>query len=883
MEFKVSVVMAAYNSEMFISQAINSVINQSLDFKKHIQLVIVDDASTDNTLKIAEYYSDMYPQNIIVLSNEENRGAAYTRNVGLKYAQGEYINFLDSDDYISEYAFTKVTDFFKRNPKADIVSIPIYFFGNKKGEHKLNFKYNKTQLINLNKNPEYIQLSGASSFFRHSRIKNHKFEENLRVSEDPLFINQILLKNPLIGFVSDCGYYYRKHEVSNSLISSSKYYKSFFTTRFNYYFFRLIRDSIEEHGAVPKFIQYVLMYDLYWLSTIEDVSYILTKEEFLKLHSNILKLLQYIDRDVIINQQLGDNRINIHLLLLKLFKTEYLKDKSNIHDESIINEDALTQIISDLNVNSITVNTFEFKSTDEIRICGVYTTFSANETEIKIIADGREYSTNNHQRQDNYSLNFNYAYNHCFEVTIPVSKVISFKANNRNLQISYAKSSRLSKTSKYYLGKEYIATDCDSYIKIEDKSWGNILKKEFNVVKTMILNHKQGWRTGVLLRILYFLTYPIYNNRRIWIFMDEANRAEDNGVTLFEYAVSNEPHNIDKVFTISKSDVEYNFSNRKGKVQKLLGLDKSNETFDEISKTGYVLPYKSLKHRLYSLFAEAVITSYADNPTVYPSWDNFEYVSGLTRSKTVCLQHGVSTRVTNHCGNNLKLIACASETEKGEFLRNDYDENTVKVLGFPRFDNLKHSESKKELLIIPLWNRHFNNLTVETFMKTNFFNTYNRLLNDDELIRYLDGAGYKIVFKTHPKFNKFLMAFNKHSMVEFTNLSYSEVLNDSSLLITDYSSCAFDFAYLKKPVIYYHFNHNEFQNKTESYFSHDEMGFGPVVKNIEELKKTVISMIENDCVMDDDYQKRVDEFFKYIDGGNSKRVYDALLEMDFYY
>ena len=205
--------MAAYNSQDYISHAINSIINQTLDFKKNIQLIIVDDASTDHTLKIAEYYQKNYPGNIQVFSNKTNHGVAYTRNIGLKHVQGEYVNFLDSDDYITNNTFAKVTEFFKQYGDTDIVSIPIYFFGDLKGDHNLNFKYEKTQLINLLKQPEYIQLSGASSFFRYSAIKNHTFEENLRVSEDPLFINQILLKNPIIGFIHDCGYYYRKHPI----------------------------------------------------------------------------------------------------------------------------------------------------------------------------------------------------------------------------------------------------------------------------------------------------------------------------------------------------------------------------------------------------------------------------------------------------------------------------------------------------------------------------------------------------------------------------------------------------------------------------------------------------------------------------------------------
>ena len=127
MAFKFSVVMTAYNSENYLSVAIESIINQSLDFKRNIQIIIIDDASYDHT---------------------------------------EFVNFLDSDDFITEYAFNQALDMFKKHDEIDIVSMPIYYFGARKGEHSLNYKYDKTQVINLEEHPEYIQLSGPSSFFR---------------------------------------------------------------------------------------------------------------------------------------------------------------------------------------------------------------------------------------------------------------------------------------------------------------------------------------------------------------------------------------------------------------------------------------------------------------------------------------------------------------------------------------------------------------------------------------------------------------------------------------------------------------------------------------------------------------------------------------------
>ena len=325
-----SVVMTAYNSENFLSVAIESIIDQSLDFKRNIQLIIIDDASDDHTPDIAYYYQNKYPENVFVLRNDDNYGPAYSRNRGLGHVLGEYVNFLDSDDFITEYAFSKALDFFKKHDEIDIVSMPIYYFGARRGGHSLNYKYEKTQVVNLEEHPEYIQLSGPSSFFRFSALKNYKFDENLRVSEDPVLINQMLLDNPNIGFLDGCAYYYRKHDDNSSLIGSSTQKKSYFTSRVDNYFLKLIDYALEKKGEVPKFIQHVIMYDLQWIFEIKKINYLMNRKEVLGLYVKLIKILSYIDDDVIIFQKSIPGTLKAHIMLLKKHSVEYLADKSNV-------------------------------------------------------------------------------------------------------------------------------------------------------------------------------------------------------------------------------------------------------------------------------------------------------------------------------------------------------------------------------------------------------------------------------------------------------------------------------------------------------------------------------------------------------------------------
>ena len=118
----------------------------------------------------------------------------------------------------------------------------------------------------------------------------------------------------------------------------------------------------------------------------------------------------------------------------------------------------------------------------------------------------------------------------------------------------------------------------------------------------------------------------------------------------------------------------------------------------------------------------------------------------------------------------------------------------------------------------------------------------------------------------------------RDSIIADDKKTYRELFNESELLITDYSSVAFDFSYLKKPVIYYQYSDDYNFDLSESYFDYKTMGFGEVIKKEDDLIKLIKGYLDNDCKMKEVYKKRVDEFYKYNDQNNSKRVYNWIYE-----
>ena len=337
--------MAIYNTKNYLREAIDSVINQTIGFEDNIQLILVNDGSTDGTKNVLLNYANKYPDNIILI-NQENQGQAAARNMGLKYVEGKYINFLDSDDYLSDNAMEEIYKFFSSNDdEIDVVSLPIRNFGRVNDEHILNYKFKETKIIDLKNEPNNPQLHVASSFIKFDAI-NELFLTNLIVSEDSNFINKILLKKQKLGVLSSTYYFYRKHKNFGSTLDNASKNVKFYNDRLTNHFLNLIEYSINMQGFVPKFIQYTLIYDLYWLinETKSEIFFTLDESDFMILIHNVL---DYIDDDVIWNNP------NLKYGVLKKFLF-YLK----FNESSIIPNNGVQLMVSNKLIDKLDYHSF---------------------------------------------------------------------------------------------------------------------------------------------------------------------------------------------------------------------------------------------------------------------------------------------------------------------------------------------------------------------------------------------------------------------------------------------------------------------------------------------------------------------------------------------
>lgn len=936
-KFKFSIIIAVYNTEEYLSESIESIINQTIGFNS-IELILVDDGSTDNSKEICLTYQKQYPNNIKYVF-QENQGQAAARNNGMEIANGKYLNFLDSDDKLESNALELVYDFFAEYYHlVDVVSIPLRFFDREEGEHILNYKYNKTRLVDLTRDPNYIQLSASSAFFKKDAIKNEKFNTELVISEDALFLNKILLEKNTLGVIADTAYLYRKRNEKGSTIDSSIQNKDYYIHRSKAYFKELFDYSKSKYGKTPDFIKYTVMYEIQWMFAIGNINEILNENEINWLYDFLYTILQEIDDEIILNQKHEDSSLLKTILIFKHdVKIKTQKDSEKVLKK--VNERIIDQLhyhvfyfdnIEIVN-NELCVLGFlrSFFNDDELKIQAVKYDESSfnkiweehinknkelffdenhidkldsyydlntiknlkNESFFKLDSYNEEYnkifneftSKNaeiipikelHYPKRDRTYLNLSYDGFLNFECSIPLQSIetssIKFQVKyddlTYNLKTAINYYSKLTSESYYSKKGDFLIKYEEDNFKITNYSDEKLLNLERENIRYLELKGEPKLDEVIEFRKNYLNNYLKYKDRKIWLFIDRPDMADDNAEHLFKYAI-NQDDGIEKYFVIKKE----------------------SKDFERLRKIGPVIEYQSKEHMLLGCFAQNVISSHPDDEIINPFFGDFEkYYNGLFSSKLCFLQHGITLNNVSEWLRKydkfLSLIVTASKKEHQSFFDNpyNYDESVVQLLGFPRFDNLKKGCEKNQILIMPTWRRFFIHHSKQEIKNSNYIKKINSLLNNDKLIKFSKKNNFKIIFKPHPNLYEYIDLIKADDYIKIDyDSSYQKLLKESKLFITDYSSITFDFAYMKKPVIYYQYENDEFHfNLDESYFDFDEMGFGKIANDENTLVDLIKKHIDNNCIMDDKFQSRVDEFYEFNDTDNCKRVYEFILNMD---
>lgn len=895
--FKFTMVIAVYNAEAYLKETIESILCQDIGFKKNIQIVLVDDGSSDNSLTVCNYYAERYKNNIVV-KHKENSGVSSTRNYGLQFAEGKYINFMDSDDMLSSNTCSSVWEFFEDNyEKTDVVSIPINQFGAITGPHWQNYKFNKgTRIVDLNKEYGITCMNSAASFIKNRVAKAFKFDESLDHAEDLKYMLQIVPLKMHIGVVAECEYLYRRYpEGVVSLVSSGKKKKNFYTNSLNVLVYETINKYMAELGYVPAFIQNTLMVDMQWkLKMREFIEGVLTEEEQAEYLEKLSGIFKYIDDQVILTQKMMQLEYKYQAIKLKygyvtkkkIFKDILYSVKNtiigyasssrdyiefiNIKDNKLVMEGYTTVVDSEENDEidnyvSVGGNLYKCEKTDiEIESKNVFGRLMACvpyrvEISLNDETTGKEIylytSVNGHIIARR---------NHIFSKFAPFSKVCEYQ---------------------YVVKNDYIIKKIKSGFVVEkyDEQAANALEAEYIENLKLIREEKlreedfadaQLLEEAIAVRQEYF-AMKTNKQKEIWLVSDRPDVAGDNGEAFFRYLSNVKPKDVDYYFVIAEGTAGY----------------------DEMSKCGRIIPFGSEKLNMYTLLADKIISSQAEDYILNPFDKLYDYVRDLLHYKFVFLQHGIIkddlSGWLNRYNKNISLFVTSAKAEYDSIVNGSYyyTEGQVQLTGLPRFDRLiAKKKPNKEIVFMPTWRKNLasgvdsktgKRVYMKGFTDSDYYKFYQKLISDERILEALKKKGYKGKFVIHPSNKENACDFVGNDVISicYEGISYREEFINNALLITDYSSVVFDFAYLKKPVIYTQWDKEEFYAEhtyDEGYWDYKEDGFGPVCESYEETVAEIIEAVNNNCVIDEKYEERINKFYDAFDGKNCQRVYEAI-------
>jgi len=214
MSIKISVIVPVYNVELYLEKCIESICNQTY---KNLQIILVDDGSTDSSGNICDLYGKK--DNRITVIHKTNGGLSDARNAGLDIADGEYIGFVDSDDYIAPEMFEHLLNLSKIN-NGDIVICD-----------KVEFNENETICVNnkleqitvLDRNLAIAQLANDTTIRSHvwNKLYKHNLFDGIRFDvgkayEDVYIMHRLFLKTQKIVITNQVFYYYLQR--SNSIL-----------------------------------------------------------------------------------------------------------------------------------------------------------------------------------------------------------------------------------------------------------------------------------------------------------------------------------------------------------------------------------------------------------------------------------------------------------------------------------------------------------------------------------------------------------------------------------------------------------------------------------------------------------------------------------------
>ena len=868
---QVSVIVPVYNVEEYLEKCLNSLINQTID-KNDMEVILIDDGSKDNSPAICDEYASKY--SYIKVYHIENNGVSNARNIGIDKAHGKFIMYLDSDDYLSKNAVNGLCKYFEKHyDEMDLLTYTEYQVKEGVAKPLKHFRYkyiNKTGVFDLS-DPDYMYFiqTNMNIVVKNMGEHNVKFDTSMTFHEDQKYIMTILEDKQTIGFYKPAIYYYFVNVTGASGMKKHPYYIHDKTIE--------MWEQFVSGESVPKVVQAYFLNDFRWKLKFDVLwPYQYKGERFETEVNRYVDLLKKIDVDLLVNypeMPYGHKAYILGLAYGDRVSTEIIDDKYAVclDGNALFDFEDIEAFLSRFHVRNgvLTIvgalKCIPLNFTNDIKMS--YTVIcDGNKTEYKV---NLKESSLSYFQSKTITNNFK-----GFNIKIPVKPgmKILFKTVLLGKEIpmyfSYPPTCPFCRRLHRH---SYVAEDmhikCKRHeIKIRKSNFTDTVK---NIIVSGIYMPKIGFR-NMLVRIYS----PFYRKKhKIWIYCDSSKTVKDNAYYQFihdskvndgieRYYVCNSEANIDGWFDDSLKDK--------------------------------LVTYGSVKHRLYALSADKILTSFYGlrDFLCYPA-GAFKFFSDLATFELVYLQHGVlhAHLPTLYSLDRMMLDkeVVSTQFEIDNLIHNYCFEDSFLIKsGMPRLGHIpKDKLPEKKILFAPSWRKFLVQPDgkgswkpkEKAFLDSEFYKNTMAFLNSPKLDAALRKYGYVLDFKPHPNFRMYdeYFKFNEKT-VRLAPPTVDEY--SYSVFMTDFSSFMFDFIYLKRPILYFMPDLDLFEAGLNHYRQLDiplDKGFGEFSSDPEKAVDDVVKLIENGCVPDQKYIDRMEGMFLKVDNPEDA-LYNELIK-----
>ncbi|QTX05260.1 bifunctional glycosyltransferase/CDP-glycerol:glycerophosphate glycerophosphotransferase [Agromyces archimandritae] len=859
MSTRFSLVSAVYNVARYLPEFFASLEQQSYGFEG-IEVVLVDDGSTDDSLALAEAFAARHA-NVRVLS-QENAGQGAARNAGIAVATGEWVTFVDPDDVLDEVYFAEVAALMDAPAaqEAEVFGAHTIMWDEandrRTDTHPNAFRFsNGNAVVDLERHPNFVHGQAPLTFFRTEIIRREglAFDDRLRTRfEDGKFVAEYLLAldRPVLGLVAEARYYYRRRADGSSSVQNARGDDRTYRTVAVHGYLPLVERAQARFDAVPKWLQTLIVYDVLWLMHVDARDHVATQTVDPAVLARFVDDLRSVVESFTTEQVVRFDLMKFPFWLR--FALAF----------GVADHDATGPVTADI--------------VDPDRgLLRLRYLYSGRRPEEHLRHAGHDIVAHHTKTVVRTIFGQDVVKERILWVTADAGVQLDLDGKPQPI------------TDDGLSGPEYRVTGrildeihekrveaTPPKFRVRERSMYRVLRSAAGRTLRWMRN---AMRKSTLadLAVAIELRFPWHRARYYdaWALMDREWDANDSAEELYRWLRANRPE-LKLWFVLSKDSPDW----------------------ARLKADGFKLvAYGSRSWRILVLMAAELISSHVDAPIINP----FRKRYGRERWRFTFLQHGVIKGDLSEWLNQKDIQTFVTSTQdEYDYIAGEgpfkFSTREVRLTGLPRFDALlrkadAYPEKPRYILIAPTWRKSLSQtLAVRTqryekssgFMESEFAQTWQRIVKSPELRAVADERDLRIVFMPHPNLQMYLDEFEVPDdvlIVRYGVDDVQEIVAGSAVMLTDYSSIAFNMAYLQRPVVYFQFDRDRYwleHTERQGYFDYETHGFGPVETDPDEAVRRLGEVIDGEHP---EYLERARRTFPVRDGRNSERVYRAIV------